>query len=233
MSSVSAAGPGLGAKSTIERRTAHEIAHVALRRAILSGDLPGGTRLVQSKLARDLQLSTTPVREALRDLVTEGLVDLDPHRGAVVRKLTEDDLVEIYFLRSILEPMAMTLAARNHTREDLEKAERVQVVMLKELDTAVWTDLNREFHGLLAEASHSPRLIELLAQLRDAAAPYVSVALRAGGENPFEEGNRDHSDLLEAIAARDEERASAVTTRHLRSTLQRIEGDDVSQLAAT
>ncbi len=81
-----------------------------LRKAILNGELTSGSRLVQAELAAMLDVSTTPLREALRDLATEGPVQFDPHRGAIVTELSEDDLHDIYELRLVLEPLAMRQA---------------------------------------------------------------------------------------------------------------------------
>ena len=92
--------PGLAGQSfSATRQTAHEYVREVLRRAILSGDIPVGSRLVQAELATTLEVSTTPVREALRDLASEGLIQFDPHRGAVVSELSGEELQEIYEIR--------------------------------------------------------------------------------------------------------------------------------------
>jgi DNA-binding GntR family transcriptional regulator len=210
----------------LRRTTAHQVAHATLRRAILSGDLPGGTRLVQAQLAHDLRLSTTPIREALRDLAAEGLIELDPHRGAVVRRLSLGDLREIYHLRLILEPEAMILAARNRTDEELARADELQSTMDSEVDPVAWTEMNREFHGILIRASRSPRMIAVLEQLRDVAMPYVAMALRRTEDHRFEVGNSDHRELLGHVRARLEKKAAAVTRRHLEATLSRLVTDE-------
>lgn len=209
-------------RADLRPTTAHEVAHATLRRAILNGELPAGTRLVQSQLAQDLRLSTTPVREALRDLATEGLIELDPHRGAIVRRLSVADLQEIYHLRIILEPEAMVLAARNRTEEELAAAEAVQARLDKEEDPVAWTELNRDFHQILTQASHSPRMIALLTQLRDTATPYVAVALRGTEEQRFEIGIEDHHELLTHLRARAGRKAAAVARRHLEATRARL-----------
>ena len=95
------------------RRTAHEFVKDSLRRAILRGDLSGGARLIQADLAAMLNVSTTPVREALRDLATEGLITLDRHRGGVVRELNWLELMEeIRLIRQQLEPLAVRPGGR-------------------------------------------------------------------------------------------------------------------------
>ena len=117
--------PGLaGAGYAGTRKTAHEFVREVLRRAILSGELTGSTRLVQAELAATLEVSTTPVREALRDLASEGLIRFDPHRGAVVEELSRDELNEVYAIRKVLEPLALTQALPNLTGLAKLKAEK-------------------------------------------------------------------------------------------------------------
>src|SRR3990172_11947171 len=89
------------------RQTAHEFVRGVLRRAILNGELASGSRLVQAELAAMLDVSTTPVREALRDLATEGLVQFDPHRGAIVSELSSEDVHAISAFRTVLDPLAL------------------------------------------------------------------------------------------------------------------------------
>ncbi len=106
-----------------EWRTAHEFVRETLRKAILRGDLTGGSRLIQADLAARLEVSTTPVREALRDLATEGLITLDRHRGGVVRELNWDDMDEIRRIRDSLDPLSIDLAVQGMTDAQLEQAE--------------------------------------------------------------------------------------------------------------
>src|SRR5665213_132940 len=143
-----------------ERLTAHEIVRETLRGAILRGDLPGGTRLVQSELAVQLNVSNTPVREALRDLASDQLIRFHPHRGAVVRKLDIDELREIYEIRKALEPLAIRLAASRITGKQLKEASDLQARMDKETDPCAWVEKNRKFHALLESTARSPRRLE-------------------------------------------------------------------------
>ncbi|MFK4274131.1 GntR family transcriptional regulator, partial [Streptomyces milbemycinicus] len=127
----------------VRQRTAHETVVEALRHAILSGELPGGTRLVQSELAGRLGLSITPVREAIRQLATEGLIQLDSYRGAVVLTPAEEEMREVYDLLLTLTPMAARRAAERITEVELEQARSLAREMARTEDVAGWVLLHR------------------------------------------------------------------------------------------
>ena len=105
--------------------TAHSYVLERLRRAILDGDLPGGTRLRQVELASEFAVSITPVREALRDLAGEGLVVFDPHRGSTVRRLDLEEVREIYEMRIALEPIMVRRMIGKVDTDRLNEAERL------------------------------------------------------------------------------------------------------------
>lgn len=203
------------------RRTAHQLVRDALWRAILTGQIKGGTRLVQTDLAERLQVSTTPVREALRDLATEGLIRLDAHRGAVVQELSQEEAREIYELRLILEPVAMRLAVERITEEELEMASALQARADVEHDPASWVELNYEFHRAFIEAGKSRRLRGILSNLQQSAAMYVAASVMEG-EHRLEEANAQHHELLNAVRARDADKAVEVVLSHLGQTMASI-----------
>lgn len=203
-------------------RTAHEFVHHALRAAVLDGTLPSGARLVQSDLAQQLGVSTTPVREALRDLATEGLVVLDPHRGAVVRALNIEEVRELYELRMTLEPLMVQRVAASITDERLDRAAELHGRMAEPCDPQTWSRLNRDFHALFSETADSSRLASILTSLRDSAAPYVAMSLLARpGQAP--QANAEHAEMVTAYRAGDVDRAVELTLGHLSSTLRVIE----------
>lgn len=205
------------------RRTAHEFVRETLRRQILTGEIPAGARLVQSELAQQLQVSTTPVREALRDLATEGLIRLDAHRGAVVHRANREELEEIYRLRRLLEPEMMRRAVGRLTSSDLEEAERIQSAADIEEDPTTWTDLNRQFHAIFMRAANSPRLSSMLTNLQDAAAVYVVASILHGRDHRHP-GHHYHWDLLEASRTKDAEAAARTMEAHIDATLESIVG---------
>jgi DNA-binding GntR family transcriptional regulator len=208
--------------ATGRSRTAHEYVLTTLRSAILGGTLAGGTRLVQTELASQLEVSTTPVREALRDLATEGLIFFDPHRGAVVRPLDINEVREIYELRITLEPLMVRRAVERLTDEQLDHAEELARRMGTESNLSAWVDLNREFHAIFSEIGDGNRLAGILASLRDSASAYVSLSLEARPQQ-VPEANSEHADLIRLYRARDVDGAVELTLRHLRSTLDAIE----------
>lgn len=205
------------------RRTAHEYVRDSLRHAILRGTLAGGVRLVQSDLAAELGVSTTPVREALRDLASEGLVQLDAHRSATVKQLTWAELQEVQELCRLLEPEATRRAVKACSPATLARAEVLADEMDAErADPGRWADLNRRFHAALMADVRGTRLVAILDGLRDAVAPYVGLSLQAH-DNQLDQANREHRELLDAFRAGDGERAAALSVRHLALTAQVLE----------
>jgi DNA-binding GntR family transcriptional regulator len=193
-----------------------------LRSAILSGELSGGTRLLQTKLAAELDLSTTPLREALRDLAMEGLVVFDPHRGAVVRTLDIGEVREIYELRITLEPIMVRRVAERITAEQLDRADELATKMQSETDLSAWVDLNRDFHAVFCEPDSNSKLAGILATLRDSASVYVGLSLKARPQQ-VPEANVEHAELIRLYRKRDAETIVGLTLEHLRSTLSAIE----------
>lgn len=206
---------------TAEPRTAHQFALDTLKRAILSGALPGGTRLIQADLANQLNISTTPVREALRDLVAVGLIRFDAHRGAVVKEMDVSELLEIYELRRLLEPFSIRKVAEKITTEEIDAAEVIQQSMEKAEDPSSWVELNWEFHSLLESAARTHRLQEMVKATQNLAAIYVAHSLNLNPER-MAEGNRQHRALLAALRHHNADKAAKVLTEHLDGTLAAI-----------
>ena len=171
-------GPFSGGKSNLGRRTAHEYAKEAIRRAILRGDLVGGSRVIQTEIAEQLKLSTTPVREAIRDLVTQGLITHDPHRGGIVRELNWQEMHDIVMIRQGLDRAAAELSMGHITDAQINQAEAIAVQLETEHDLGSWVELNEQFHLVFHESTGSWRLTSMLRSLEEAAGVYVAQAQR-------------------------------------------------------
>jgi DNA-binding GntR family transcriptional regulator len=215
------ARPARLALAETDRKTAREQAYQELRRAILGGSLEAGTRLVQTEVAAALRVSTTPVREALRDLASDGLVRFDDYRGAVVQQPDLADIREVYRLRVALEPLAMREALDGLTAEEIDRAAELQSRMDVETELGTWVELNSRFHGVF-DGRRSPRTTAILRNLRDSAALVVGFSNRAR-PNLIPESNRQHHQLLTACRNRDADAAAAVVERHVRETLEAME----------
>jgi len=199
--------------------TTADAVYEALRRSILDGELPPGHRLRSDALATDLNVSRTPVREALRKLEAEGLVNAS-RLGLVVRQLTEEDLTEIFYLREALEGMAARLAAENATRAEIDELhalfEDMEAVAARG-DIAGLRELTGEFHLLVCRASHNRRLVQSLEGLLDHVRQAQSSTLYMQGRPA--DALEEHRGLLRAIEQRDPDRAETLARHHRRKTL--------------
>lgn len=194
--------------------TATEAVRQSLRRAILNGDIPGGTPLGLSEVAAALGVSTTPVREALRILASQGFITLDPYRGGVVRTLDRQEIVEVVKIRHLLEPTAVEEAIAGLTEVLLGRAEAVLNRLLENPLSENWVEWNREFHDTLYEGASSRRLVETIRHLQDPVLMYVNAAIRRH-HNFRQEANRQHRLLFDAMRAGDVTTSVEITLAHV------------------
>jgi DNA-binding GntR family transcriptional regulator len=204
------------------RATVHERVRETLRNEILSGALRPGEHLRQSALAAELQVSVSPVREALRDLAAEGFVRFDPRRGASVRMVDLAEFLEIRTLMETLEPLAARLAAERITADELDRMralqERLELVRTPE----EYTPLNTAFHDVLTDATRSPRLQAFVESLNGSSQLVVAAALDAVPHR-VEQAVAEHRPMLAALAARDPEALTSAALAHRRPTWDAVE----------
>jgi DNA-binding GntR family transcriptional regulator len=201
----------------LRRRTTADTVAQLLRNEIQRGVLSPGTRLRQNEVAQRFGVSTTPVREALALLQAEGLVRIDPHRGALVFHPTVADLQESYEIREALESLAVTKAIPLLTPEMIDNLQDLIDRMRKEEDETVWVELNNQFHLRLYEASGMPRLCSIIANLRDSSSTYIHMF--AAHDLPEHRADDDHQEILDACAAGDARRARKAVGSHITHTV--------------
>jgi DNA-binding GntR family transcriptional regulator len=207
---------------TRHHQTARQFVVATLRAEILGGLHPPDTRLRQEEVAARLGVSTTPVREAFRDLLAEGLIGLDAHRGALVRGLTLADVREIYRMRVALEPLLAREALLHAGPDGFADAAALHRLLCDERDPARWAALNVRFHAALMAAAPDGRLMRTVTTLAEAAGAYVSLSMHATPEL-MALNNRDHAALLGHFERGEVEGAMRRTAAHLTQTLDAIE----------
>lgn len=206
------------------RMTAVDLVRETLRSAIVRGDLPGDTRLVQTEIATQLGVSTTPVREAMRDLASEGLITLDSHRIGTVAKPDWDEMVEIVDIRRSLERLAIERSMAHITDSQLQEARRLADELADEEDLGWWVQKNRDFHSIFHRATSTRRLGNLLVALEGAGGVFVAQAQRLHPEIR-KRAVADHYAVLDAYREKDIEEALRIQHTHIGLPLEAFELD--------
>lgn len=203
-----------------------EYAYGILRRAILEGLIRPGDRLILDQLAEQLQMSRTPVREALLMLEADGLVQRRPKRGMVVRSYTERDVHEVYRLRAILEGVAAREAAARMRTEHLQRMRELcremeeLIQRVPDADAShrmLWVRAivakNNEFHRTFIRASQFSLLEKVLKSVVEV--PLIFRAFSWYTREQLQRSNAQHGELVRAFEARDAEWAERVIHEHL------------------
>jgi DNA-binding GntR family transcriptional regulator len=197
---------------TAEPRQGRE-AYERLVADIRAGVLKPGDRLTETELAQRLGISRTPVREAVRQLESDGLVVHVPRAGAVVRTLDYAEITELYEMRAVLESTAARFAARAASDVELAELEAINAEMAAASDTRMLFEANRQFHAVLLNAARNRFLVKSVEA--------VQKTLLILGPSTMEEGGRaseaiaEHQRLLDALRERDCDAAEAVMRTHI------------------
>lgn len=196
-----------------------EGAYARLLEAIRSGELAPGTRLTETDIAQWLNISRTPVREAIRRLEADGLVNHLPRAGALVRQLSCSEIMELYEVRVVLEGTAARLAARSASELEIEELAAVNTEMEQaEGDGARLFEQNRQFHAALIDAARNRYLMKSLNA--------VQTTLLILGPSTLAESGRareavvEHQAVIEALRRRDGAAAETLMRQHMESALR-------------
>jgi DNA-binding GntR family transcriptional regulator len=205
----------------IQPRILRQEVLAALRTAILANEIKAGVRLLEADIATRMGVSRAPVREALRQLEQEGLVEFFPHRGAVVIGLPESEIDAIYELRSVIEARAMAAASEVVREEDLQRLEELideMRVALETRDLDAIAEVDWQFHGLIVDLSGFSLLRRIWSSLDGLVRIRSYQALGRPGKSSahfLETGVASHAALVDALRSRDPERAAEAGRSHV------------------
>lgn len=204
----------------LSRRTASEGVADLIRNDIRSGVLRPGERLRQSDIAARYGVSTTPVREAFALLQAQGVLRVDPHRGAIVFRPTVEDLTESYEIRGALEVLAVDKAVDHLSEKDLQDLQSLVDKMRVTEDPEEWMRLNSDFHLRIYGSVDLPRLTRMIEELRHAAEPYIRLLVTH--QDADHRANDEHQAILDACRSRDHARARKAMEAHIASTIEHL-----------
>jgi len=200
------------ARNSRQFRTVGDMVYEVLREGILKGVFQPGERLRQDQLAEAIGVSRIPVRSALLQLEADGLITFNPYRGAVVNKLSPDEMREIYELRALLEAHALRKAITAMTPERLEHLEQLARELNEIQDGEEFLTRRNEFYAELYDGEHHARTVGLIERLRAEAGRYW---LERKVDYVSRPGQRDHLHLIEFIKSGDIDSAVNWLQSHL------------------
>lgn len=194
-----------------------------LRRAIVSGDIKPGERLMEVSLAEQMGVSRTPVREAIRRLEAEGLVTMIPRKGTHVSELSVKDIIDVLEVRGVLDKLATGLAAKRMTPSQIKILEGVHKqyvtnVEKNNIEGAIRKDV--EFHDTIYSASGNSRLISVAASLREHIYRFRVIYMK--DTHIAEHVLREHEDILEAIRNSQYDIAANLAEEHIKNQMESI-----------
>jgi DNA-binding GntR family transcriptional regulator len=193
--------------------SAADIVYEALRKAIIEGDLAEGENLRQDQIASMFNTSRIPVREALSRLEQNGLITTQRYKGAVVAGLSIEEIEEIFEFRALIEAEVIRLAVPKLTGKTLDAARRHCQAFDSEANSAMWGEINRNFHYSLYEAARRPYYLQIVRASLDRIDRYLRAQLTL--TNGMSRARREHKGILDACVAGDADKAAELTRDHI------------------
>jgi DNA-binding GntR family transcriptional regulator len=218
--------PEVAAAPAFDNRTLRERVLDRLREDILSNDLPPGTELSEVALADSFGVSRGPLREAMGQLASEGLLTVTPRRSAVVTALTREEFLDAYQVREALETFAIRLAVPRLDESDIARLRQLHEEMLEQARGGQIMEFfasNAEFHQLFVSSSGNRKLEEIYGQLISQMSRYLARSLELRGS--LEKSAAEHAAILEAVGAGDAERAARLLAEHIEVPQREIASD--------
>jgi DNA-binding GntR family transcriptional regulator len=207
------AAPKLNAPDLGNSPSTSEIITRHLRDAIVAGHFAEDEPIRQDDIARQFNVSKIPVREALKRLEAEGLVLFQRNRGAMVTRLSEAELAQMFEVRMLLEDKMLRLAIPNMTADTFAQAERICQEFIGETDVGRWAELNWELHACLYEPARRPFMLGMIRSVNDKLERYLRLQMSlSAGKN---RADHEHRDILDACRRGDVERAVSLLDEHI------------------
>lgn len=200
-----------------------EVIFNTLREAIIVGELKPGERLMEVKLADKMGVSRTPVREAIRKLELEGLVEMLPRKGAHVADLSVKDIINVLEVRSTLDGLASSLSAARITDDEIKELKHVLAqfathVEKDNLQGVIKKDV--EFHGIIYRSSRNEKLIQISNNLREQVQRFRVIYIKDFSSS--KDLIREHTEIFDAIAGRDADAAMKCAQKHIKKQEESI-----------
>ena len=208
----------LAARRAIPRQTLTTAVAERLRDKILRGEFRAGEPLRQTAIAEEFAVSRIPLREAFRQLVAEGLITIQDHRGAVVTTLSPGEIEELFEMRAVLESLTLRRAVPHLTDADLARAEKALKAYERALhDDAgfdVWGDLHWQFHAVLYAAAQRPQSLAMIQTINNNADRYIRLHILFS-RDAHRNAQDEHRTILELCRQRNAAAASQLLEEHI------------------
>ena len=202
-----------------------------LRNDILRGKYKKGDELVECTIGKEMGVSRTPVREAIRQLELEGLVQLIPNKGAFVTGISSKDVMDMYLIRAKLEGLCAAMAAEHVTEEQLEKMEETILLSDFQVEKGNFEQVcqqDGEFHKLLYEASGSRILAHTLLDFHQYLQRVRMASVRQ--RKRTQPSTREHKEILEAIRKKDASAADRAAYQHIVNTIENLKNFSLDEV---
>ena len=194
-----------------------------LKKEIIKGSFKPGDKVLEARIAEQMGISRTPVREAIRELAAEGFVTLGPNQGVVVRSVSADNIREVLQIHSALEGLAARLSCEVINEEDLKELENYVNKMEKlanKKDLSAYSEVDLKFHELIVNTCRNKRLIQMRKNISDQAQRYRIGSLSI--PKRLKESLKEHQKILEAFKTKDPKKADSTSQKHIQNALKNI-----------
>jgi DNA-binding GntR family transcriptional regulator len=223
MAAMPPTAPTTAPTSRIARRSLHDEVVTRIRDLIIEGVLAPGTRINEMQLTQQLGVSRTPLREALKFLASEGLIELVAARGAIVRKFSAKDVRDMLDVLAVLEAFAARLACRNANDAEIAEVRRLHDLMVRRFkarDRLEYFKLNQSIHSAFLRLSGNAALASSHAAIQSR----LKRIRYIGNQEPpkWRDAMAEHDEMIRALESRDGEALAEVLTRHMEHTWERV-----------